>query len=77
MEWHWLRSFLFFLNGRRKATLKGELSIGNVYVSLFKASWETAEDIKLESSEETTLNKELCDDEILDNKELFDPFGKR
>jgi len=59
MEWHWSRNFLFFLNGRRKATLNGELSIGNVYVSLLRASCETAEDIKLESSEETTLNKEL------------------
>lgn len=57
--------------------LNGELSIGNVYVSLLRASCETAEDIKLESSEETTLNSELWEEEIVDNKELFDPFGKR
>lgn len=57
--------------------LKGELSIGKVYVSLLRASCETAEDIKLESSEDTTLNNELWDDEIVDSKELLDPFGKR
>lgn len=59
IEWHSLRSFFLFLNGRRKASLKGELLIGSVYVSLLRASCETAEDIKLESSEETTLYKEL------------------